>query len=762
MKNNAPNRPYRTAFSAPSLCLCLLAALALAFTPMRASAAPLNRVLILDEFVSGGIASEEAVFALSLGLAVDIATAAQWSSIPATGLGGPTGFGFNQYRAIILGDPDCGTSAPGYATALSVLNATKLTWGPQVTGNVILEGVDNALHSPSQVGATKTLERGIQFAIADATQTGLYYALSCYYDYTAPATVPTLVPHLTTFGTFMVRNYPGVCFNLCHQVATHPVFTAAPALTDAELSNWGCSTHEGFDVWPANFVVLAIALTNGTFNASDGSQGVPYILVRGKDVTVISTIHLGPPIATNALNTPHTVCATVTNNSGPVVGTTVTFTIVSGPNAPLTGTAVTGPGGVACFTWTGNGGPGTDLITSSWVNALGVTNYSETVQKIWEGGGCLTFGREVITCLSNNCYRWRVSITNNFTNSISYVSFPSLPPGVTVQGGPIVALPTPVPAGGSFTLDVTICFSGTAAHDLCFTIAVHNETFAQCCATDHCITLPECCGTVLKESIKHLSGNNYSYCFQWYNETTNTISYLYLVGTPAGSPPTFSPPIVPVNIPPFTTSTTICVNVTAPPGTWSFIVSAHDSGFRHCCSRRRTALFTPIIIIDPTGDGTVSGGTVSVAGTLGTTLTSVRDMVREVSFDLDGEEVGHAHPEDGSFSFSLQGVAGGTHNLLATVEPVDGDLDILGASFLRSFTASAGTPDGAAVALPKFVNGKPEFRFAPPVGTTCWLEYTDSLNPTNWKLLRTINGTGSVITVQDTSGATQRFYRVRY
>ena len=606
MQKTASVRVYRAAYAAPIVCFCLLASLlAFAMAPLRAEAAPSNRVLVLSEMVNGGIASEEAVYALSLGLAVDMATASQWSSIPATGLGGPTGFGFNQYRAIILGDPDCGTGTPGYAAALAALNATKLTWGPQVTGNVILEGVDNALHSPGQVGATKTLQRGIQFAIADATQTGLYYALSCYYDYTAPATVPTLVPHLTTFGTFMVRNYPGTCFNRCHQVASHAVFTAPPPLTDAELSNWSCSTHEGFDVWPANFVVLAIALTNGTFNASDGTQGVPYILVRGQGVSVISTIHLGPPIATNALNTPHTVCATVTNNTGPVVGATVTFQIISGPNAPLTGTAVTGPGGVACFTWTGTGGPGTDLIRASWVNATGVTNYSETVQKIWEGGGCLAFGREVITCQSNNCYRWMVSVTNNFSNSISFVSFPVLSPGVTVQGGPIVVLPGPVPAGGSFTLDVTFCGSGTGAHDLCFTIAVHNESFAQCCATDHCLLLPDCCGTVVKEGIKHLSGTNYLYCFQWSNETTNTIRYLYLVGTPAGSPPTFSPPIIPVNIPPFTTSTTICVNVTAPPGTWTFIVSAHDVNFRHCCSRRRTALFTPIIVIDPADGGIV-------------------------------------------------------------------------------------------------------------------------------------------------------------
>lgn len=188
------------------------------------------RVLILDETVVGGATSQEAIAAsLAIpGCAVDIVSAANWALVPATGTGGPTGYGFDSYRALIIGDPLCGTSASGYLAALTVLNGTKTTWTPVVTGNVILEGVDNALHSGSEIGADKTLKRGIGFAVNDPTKTGLYYAMSCYYDYTAPATVPTLVPHLTGFGTFMTRNYGGVCFNDAHIVATHPVFTAAP------------------------------------------------------------------------------------------------------------------------------------------------------------------------------------------------------------------------------------------------------------------------------------------------------------------------------------------------------------------------------------------------------------------------------------------------------------------------------------------------------------------------------------------------------
>lgn len=261
------------------------------FQPVWVRATPTNsppRVLILDETVFLGTNSAEALAAqLAIpGCAVDVVPAANWYGIPATGTGGPTGFGFDQYRAIIIGDPFCGTTSPLYLAAMTALNATKLVWTPVATGNVIILGVDNAGHAYNNtVGADKTLKRGIAFAVNDPTKTGFYYAVSCYYDYSVTMTTNAmLVPHLTGFGNFMVRSYGNTCFDACHIVATHPLFTSAPALTDAELSNWGCATHEGFNAWPPSFVVLAIALADGTFTATDGSNGIPYILVDRKSV----------------------------------------------------------------------------------------------------------------------------------------------------------------------------------------------------------------------------------------------------------------------------------------------------------------------------------------------------------------------------------------------------------------------------------------------------------------------------------------------
>src|ERR1700674_5005217 len=65
-------------------------------------------------------------------------------------------------------------------------------------------------------------------------------------------------------------------------------------LTNATLSGWGCSVHEGFTTWDASFLPLAIA-TDSTpppavphnFTAADGNSGFPYILARGKTVVPI-------------------------------------------------------------------------------------------------------------------------------------------------------------------------------------------------------------------------------------------------------------------------------------------------------------------------------------------------------------------------------------------------------------------------------------------------------------------------------------------
>jgi cysteine-rich repeat protein len=124
------------------------------------------------------------------------------------------------------------------------------------------------------------INRGINYAAAAAT-TGAYVDLSCYY-LAAPAGTP--VPVLDQFGVFTVVGQGG-CPADSHIIAVHP---ALAGLTDADLSNWVCSVHEGFDSWPVSFLPLAISLDiPSTFVAPDGTSGAPYIMAQGPDLSPI-------------------------------------------------------------------------------------------------------------------------------------------------------------------------------------------------------------------------------------------------------------------------------------------------------------------------------------------------------------------------------------------------------------------------------------------------------------------------------------------
>lgn len=325
-----------------------------------------TKVLILDSTVSGGASSREAQAAIALGYTVEVVNAAGWAA--------KTQADFATYRALILGDPTCGSSTSSVAAA----EANKAVWGPVVNGNVIIIGTDPVFHTFSG-GGTLT-DGGVKFAVDKVGKTGMYITLSCYYHNTAAMTA---VPLLDAFspGGFSVTGVG--CFDNAHIVATHPSLTG---ITDATLSNWSCSVHEAFDKWPLDFQVLAIARNIGSaYTAPDGTVGTPYILARG--VTVLSNIKLTPETAENPVGTSHTVTATVTQDTPvfgtPVVGKLVTFTVISGPNTGATGTGTTNGAGVATFTYTSNGTLGVDIIKATFVDDAGLTQTSNLANKTW-------------------------------------------------------------------------------------------------------------------------------------------------------------------------------------------------------------------------------------------------------------------------------------------------------------------------------------------------------------------------------------------
>jgi hypothetical protein len=70
---------------------------------------------------------------------------------------------------------------------------------------------------------------------------------------------------------------------------------------------------------------------------------------------------------------------TLASNNAPIAGVTVNFSVTSGPNAGATGSGTTGSNGEATFTYTDNGGAGTDDIVAT----VGTSLTSNTLVEHW-------------------------------------------------------------------------------------------------------------------------------------------------------------------------------------------------------------------------------------------------------------------------------------------------------------------------------------------------------------------------------------------
>jgi hypothetical protein len=97
---------------------------------------------------------------------------------------------------------------------------------------------------------------------------------------------------------------------------------------------------------------------------------------------ILPACTLDPAVDTNPPGTDHTVTATVTDSGNVVPGVTVDFNVTAGPNTGDNGSDVTDGAGEADFTYTGDGGLGTDTITAS--GAIGGIPFTCTATKTWE------------------------------------------------------------------------------------------------------------------------------------------------------------------------------------------------------------------------------------------------------------------------------------------------------------------------------------------------------------------------------------------
>ncbi|KAH0544766.1 hypothetical protein FGG08_001133 [Glutinoglossum americanum] len=208
----------------------------------------------------------------TLSFSAKVVTEADWRSMSTAD--------FAAFKAIIIGD-----SASSDLSLIQVLEDTQSTWGPAVTGNMILIGTDPSNHFGSEPGAGVLIDNAIKFAASGktptgATSTGFYMALAHYYDGVDTGTITSL----SYFGEFGMRGNLD-CYDNSHIVASSP---ALGTLTDDALSNWSCSVHEAFSKYPSTgingFQALAIAkdiIGDGSQTFGDGTIGLPYIISRG-------------------------------------------------------------------------------------------------------------------------------------------------------------------------------------------------------------------------------------------------------------------------------------------------------------------------------------------------------------------------------------------------------------------------------------------------------------------------------------------------
>jgi uncharacterized repeat protein (TIGR01451 family) len=410
-------------------------------------------VLLLGTTVGGGLNSREVQEAEALGLVPEVVDAPAWAA--------KTTADFARYRTIILGDPVPISCGDGWRYPIAPAEANVSVWGPAITGNVLIMGSDPTRHANS--GGSKLISRGIAFTADEPGKTGIFIALGCYYHF-SPSGTPVPLLDAINPGGFTVRGFDGS--NDAHIVATHP---ALRDLTDADLSNWNFSIHEGFETWPDDFQVLAIVRGIGDdYTAADGTTGIPYILARAPGLEVLSDIRLAPATASLIVGDSHSLTATVVIGGTPIASTPVTFTVVSGPHIGTTGTGTTDSSGIATFTYTGTL-TGADRIEAKFTDPMGRTQTSNRVSVDWLSALpdlAVTKDNGRTTVAAGDSLTYTITVNNAGAEQATGVTLTdTLPTGTTFveasdggnASGSVVTWPTFTLAGGtSVTRTVTV------------------------------------------------------------------------------------------------------------------------------------------------------------------------------------------------------------------------------------------------------------------------------------------------------------------
>ncbi len=164
-----------------------------------------------------------------------------------------------------------------------------------------------------------------------------------------------------------------------------PAYYQAMYCTMKGLEALGIGTLDGID-WFDEFSdsIAAQQLADGGWPTSylsiNRSLSSTFALLTMEKAVPPPRLSLVPVADTNPTGSGHTFTATLVDAKGsPMAGETITFEVIDGPHAGLTGTGVTDEVGEATWSYTGTAA-GTDIILA---NGAGVT--SNEARKTWEG-----------------------------------------------------------------------------------------------------------------------------------------------------------------------------------------------------------------------------------------------------------------------------------------------------------------------------------------------------------------------------------------
>lgn len=132
------------------------------------------------------------------------------------------------------------------------------------------------------------------------------------------------------------------------------------------------------------FLLLALVACGGDDSGTPAGQAAPTATTAPTAAQQVQQVQvvLSPDKSANPVGTKHTVIATVTVDGRPLANATVTFTILTGPHAPQSGTATTNVKGEATFTYPGTA-VGVDTIQAT-VAVEGAKWTSNSVFKEWK------------------------------------------------------------------------------------------------------------------------------------------------------------------------------------------------------------------------------------------------------------------------------------------------------------------------------------------------------------------------------------------